>query len=506
MNGDARLRHWFHPLLISAMIGCIAVAAADLMRFANPAWSRAYFVAGCVLAALEASHSYRVIKARDLRWGELRRFRSAEILTLLILLKIGSFVGDSWGSVLAEIAAWPSQPLRILDPETTIASLLALTSWLLSTLTIRDLERLDDPPEYYLDQPPPGEAIASRFLGGGAMLLAIVGVTRWILESPLNQGRTLLSRLALNVLIYFLLGFVLLGQVRYTTLRRQWRSHETKVSEKLTGRWVRCSFILLGLAAIAALLLPTGYTMGLLEAVASLLGLFEYIAQLVVLLVAIAAWLLTFLLPPGGEMPPLPLEPEDAEITLPAVANWIEVLRSLLFWAVALGAAFYVAHNYLRDYPEILRALLSLGPIRALRALLVGIWRRLTGLATAIGERVPRRLSLRRHVGTQQLREPFRFLRLGALSPRERTLYYFLSILRRAGRQGFPRRCSQTPYEYDATLEPHLPFAQQEMDALTQAFVETRYSAHAFDREREKQVRVHWKRVKEAVRALKRGG
>ncbi len=504
MRRDARLRHWFHPLLISAMIGCIAVAATDLIRLIIPTWSRTYFVAGCVLAALEASGSYWVIKARNLRWGDLRRFRLTEILTILILLKIGSFVGDSWGSVLAEIAAWPSQPLGILDPKTVIASFLALASWLLSTLTIRDLERLDDPPEYYSDESPPGEAIANRFLGGGAVLLAIIGITHRILESLPNQSHPPLPRLAFNVLIYFLLGFVLLGQVRYATLRRQWRTNETKVSEKLTSRWVRYSFMLLGLAAIAAFLIPTGHTMGLLELVASLSVLFKYVAQLIALLVAIAVWPLTFLLPSDSEAPPPPPEPEDIEMILPAAANWIEVLRSLLFWAAALGAAFYVARNYLRDYPEVLRALLSLGPIRALRALLAGLWRRLAGMAAAIGERVPRRLSLRRRPGPKQPREPFRFLRLGALSPRERTLYYYLSVLRRAGRQGFPRRHSQTPYEYDDTLAPHLPQARQEMDQLTEDFVEARYSPHPIDREREREVRTRWKRVRDAVRALKR--
>jgi hypothetical protein len=150
-----------------------------------------------------------------------------------------------------------------------------------------------------------------------------------------------------------------------------------------------------------------------------------------------------------------------------------------------------------------LEALTTLGPIRALRDFLLALWRRLIGLAEAAGERIPRRLSLLR--ARRGLAEaPFRFFRLGALSPRERVLYYYLSILRRADQQGFPRQRTQTPYEYEGTLAPHLIQAQQEMSLLTQAFVEARYSRHTFERQQARRVRLDWQRVKAALQALKR--
>ena len=100
---------------------------------------------------------------------------------------------------------------------------------------------------------------------------------------------------------------------------------------------------------------------------------------------------------------------------------------------------------------------------------------------------------------------PFHFLRLSALSARERILYYYLSVLRRAERQGLPRRRTQTPYEYDATLSPNLPSAQQELASLTQAFVEARYSPHTVDARQTRQVHTYWQQVKAALRALRDG-
>jgi hypothetical protein len=156
----------------------------------------------------------------------------------------------------------------------------------------------------------------------------------------------------------------------------------------------------------------------------------------------------------------------------------------------------------LRDRPELLEALVSLRPIRAIRDLLANLWRRLTRLAGAIAERASGQLSWRRtHQKPPEM--PFRLFRLGALSPRERILYYYLSILRRAGQLGFPRRRSQTPYEYGQAMVPHLEGAEREMATLTQSFIEARYSQHLFDRMQDRQVRARWRQVKAALRALK---
>jgi hypothetical protein len=318
--------------------------------------------------------------------------------------------------------------------------------------------------------------------------------------------------LVLNALVYFLLGLVMLGQMHFTRLHQQWQAQEIKVAEGLTGRWARYSLAFIGLAALLAFLLPTGYTMGLLDAVSIILQILAYGVTLLFTLLLYPfgwlAWLISRLfgheqLPPQAEILPPQLPQREPPAPGGAGPDWLEILRSLIFWVAALGMLFYVIRSYLRDRPELLQALLSQRPIRALRDFLIALWRRLVGLAEAAGERFPRGISLRR-ARPKLPKTPFRFFRLGALSPRERILYYYLSIVERARRQGYPRRSSETPYEYEATLGPKLPEAQQEMTSLTQAFVEARYSRRAFDREQDRRVRVIWKRVRAALQALKR--
>lgn len=512
MKRNPWLENVFRPLMVAGMVGCLAFALVDALRLFNPGWNGAYLVVVCVLATLEACYSYRLIQTQDLRGKELRRFRIVEFVMFFIIIKAASYVGDAWTDVLLNVRSWPSNPLNLFDVETLAIFALAFGLWWLATQTIRDLERIQDPPEYHRDETPPREVLAQRFFWGGGAILLVTGFTRVGIANLLNLQRPSVSGLVLNVLIYFFLGLVMLGQVQFTYLRTYWNRRKIKVGAQLTKRWVRYSLIFVGLAALVAFVLPTGYSIGLLEIVATLLRSLQLalsvIAQLFMFILSIPILLLLMLLPPSRRpqyTPPVIEIQERASENASAAGGlgWFEILRSLVFWAVTVGVVVYVIRTYLRDHPDILQSLRSVGIIRVLFDFMSAVWDRLTGLAWAVGERLPRRF-FRRRARSKVAPSLFRFFRLGALSPRERTLYYYLSILRRAGQQGYPRRRSQTPHEYDATLEPHLPYSKQDMAALTQDFVKARYSQHPIDREQEKEVRTRWQKVKEALRTLRR--
>jgi hypothetical protein len=502
----------FRPLAVGVMVGCIALSLTDLIRLFFPTWNGTLLIGGCVLSALEAHYSYRLIRSKGIRGSDVVRFRVIEIAMIFVLVKAGSYVGDRWIDILADIRSWPYDPLNILlDFETIIAFLLAFLSWLASTQTTRDLEQIGEPPERTLYYTFPQARLSNRFFSGGIVLLIVAGIARLGIANLLDMSHPSVPGMVLNVLVYFLLGLTMLGQTHFTRLYRLWQAQEIQVAEGLTSRWTRYSLILIGLAALIAFLLPTSYTFGLLEVASTIIYILGYIITMIVVFLSILlglllmpfAWLLGQE-PSRESVPQLPqLSPE---ITPPASSSaapdWWEILRSLLFWAAALGMVIYVIRSYLHDRPELLAALTALKPIRLLRDFLVALWRRWTGLAEAVNERFPRRL--RRRVRPESTEMPFRLFRLGALSPRERILYYYLSTLQRASRLGLPRRRAQTPNEYDATLGPHLDQAQQEMTQLTQAFVEARYSRHTFDREQDRQVRTRWQQVKAALRALRR--
>ena len=187
--------------------------------------------------------------------------------------------------------------------------------------------------------------------------------------------------------------------------------------------------------------------------------------------------------------------------------SWLEIVWPLVFWAVLLGVVFYVIRSYLHDRPELREALGAQRPVQALRRVWAALRRWLRNwfarLGHTVGERLPWRSSRRRMADRTSIWPPLRLFRLGALSPRERVLYYYLSVVRRAGKQGLPRQTHQTPEEYSLALKSRLPNAYEDLEDLTQAFIEARYSQHKIEPGLDLSTRASWERVKAALRALR---
>jgi len=508
MNRAPWLETLFRPLVVGVMVGCVALSVAALVRLFSPTWSATYFFLSCVLAALEAHYSYRLIQSGSVDYVDVWKFRATELALFFLLLKIGSTIGERWVDVWADIRTWPREPLNIIDAETMVAFVLVLLSWHASTQTARALERLDEPGELDRHALLPMQSLVTLFFWGGGVLLIVSGLTRVGLAYLLNLRRPSVPGLVLNVLVYFVLGVVMLGQVRFVSLRKEWRAQKIDIARELASRWVRYSLLFIGLAALLAFLLPTGYTVGLFDALSGVLKwivvISEFVTAVIFFLFSLVAWLLAQLFRsttgPRPQLDPGTFQPPQAGTG--STFGWLEVLRTLFFWAVALGVAFYVLYGYLRDHPEIWQALRRFSPISALYRLWMALRRWLGRWPQAIRERLPQRSPRRR--AARPSSAPARFLWPIALSPRERVLYYYLSVLRRARRKGFPRGAPQTPFEYSEVLKPNLPQGQQEMDGLTQSFVEARYSAHGVEPDRARRVRVFWQRVKAALRMLDR--
>jgi hypothetical protein len=109
-------------------------------------------------------------------------------------------------------------------------------------------------------------------------------------------------------------------------------------------------------------LLPTGYTVSLLDAVATIIQFLGHIGTLLFTLLTLPfAWLFSLLSNLFGTERPLPqaklwppqISPREPVVPGGGALDWFKILRSLLFWAVALGMLFCVIRSYLRDRPEL---------------------------------------------------------------------------------------------------------------------------------------------------------
>lgn len=505
-------RNVFRPVAIAAMAGCVALALVELAAMVAGGRSSGYLVIVSVVAALEACYSYRLVERRRLRGTDALRFRAIEIALLLVLVKLGSFVGSSWQSVAAELRGWPAQPRSIVTVGDVLASIMVLGVWLSATATMRDLDRIAEPVSWRRDSSRFARSVTARFFWGGALLMIAAGLTRIGISAVLELERPPVPRLVGNVLTYFLVGLAMLGQMHLSRLRRQWQAQGIEASEGVSRRWVGYSAALIGLAVFLALIIPIGYAGGLLETGATIVNALMYaltiIAWLVSTLVSLLLWFISGLfesLLGRGALRRPPLRPVPRRNVAPQVAvpltipPWLEVARTAVFWAATLALVGYVVWSYLRDHPEILEALRELQLVAALRALLAHLRRQYAAAVTAV-----RRLASEDEGERQSASAGIRAPRLLSRSPRQRILHYYLNTLHRASRVGIPRVRDQTPYEYGHVLSSRLPEARQDLASLTDAFVEARYSQHSFDAGQEGRARTWWQAIRRALGAMGR--
>src|SRR5262245_12354023 len=109
--------NFFRPVLIVIMIMCLNIAIVNLVRVVNPAWSGTFFLVGMLLTTIEAIYSYRVLQ-RYLKQGiSTLRYRLAEAVVLILILKILYFMGRPLAAVGQEIQALWQAPLIFFNNE-----------------------------------------------------------------------------------------------------------------------------------------------------------------------------------------------------------------------------------------------------------------------------------------------------------------------------------------------------------------------------------------------------
>ncbi len=506
--------NFFRPLLITIMIMCINISLVNMVRLVNPTWRGIYFLLGMFITTVEAIYSYRVLKHYKSRGISVFRYRLAEATVLVLILKLLSFMDKSLAYISAHLQTVWQTPTAFFDLEFYMLLTLALIAWLAATNTIADWDALYDP---YSDNTGPLDNLAARFFWGGGILLVISGVTQWValegVSSLVNWQRPSSGGIIFNVLIYFVLGLVLLSQVNLTTLLVRWRIQKITVAPGLVKQWAKYGVVFLGLVALVAFLLPTRYTLGFLATAAVvvnfLINIFVFIFQLLLFLITLPfSWLLSFLDATPQEPRAIPRATPPPLLDPPAGAAtpWLDILRSLIFWLATLAIIGFMVKSYLDDHPELIAQLKRLKPIGLLLNLLWQVWQQLKKWTNAGLEKLPKRLGkiAAPGPGAAAIAQPWRWLWLKNLSPREQILGYYLNILNRAGKEGFRRQEHQTPFEYEPNLSQSMPAVQSEIQDVTHIFVRARYSTAEFNQEQAQQVKEEWQQIRKALRQGKR--
>jgi FtsH-binding integral membrane protein len=473
------------PVIVLILIELIVLAGVRAWDAFAPTTNMSYLVIACPLICLEGLYSARLMRAQKLQASDLIMFRVVELLALGVVLKLVAAFSTS--DILLN--------LPVFDARIAFGAAIAAMFWYSMLDTAYDFKELDNP------SPPtigtntyisPVDRLTRRFFAGGLLLFA-GGVVSTRIGQP--------TQLVAVFIAYFVIGFILLPSLRFQTEWQRWQMLGIKTRDTMLVPWVRAGLVLVALACIVALLLPTDFGLGLFSTLQSML---LFVMMLVEFVIGLVLWLISLplrLLFPNLASTPAPFAQPPVSLPMSQTTPTANPLLDLLPKLLLLGLVAYIVVSYFRDHPEFWAMLKKLQIIRFFVSIWQSAWRGTRTLTKDWHIRLPELTLPFRRRGIRS-DKPVRLLRFNALSARERILYFYLSTIRRAEEQGLQRAPIQTPQEYNAVLKPALPEVNDELDKLTEAFVEARYSLHPIALDQSRQVQSNWKRIQQALRAL----
>jgi hypothetical protein len=518
------IENLLRPVMIAGMLVCQATPIVLLMEALARApdgsklWNGTYFLIFAFLASLEGILSERMLQRRRITGWAYLGSRAAELLILLLLLKLLNYIPLGLNYLRTDAMLWATNPYHFISNRDFFMGLLFVPLWVGSLYMARMVQALDvedheeappadkTSPEYYMWLTRP--RISSRrqerltwlsesFLWGGILIL--VTSTGLYLLAP-SVGAP-----AVAILLYFALAVTLLSQARFSVTNASWQAQGISVQPGIGRRWLLWVAIFIIGVALLALLLPTTYTMGPLRV---LLGLISIVYTVLTFVLGLLMFLLTLPLlwlfpkmeqPPQPEMGPLGFPPPD-----PGAAGgswpWLEILASGIFWIVVLAIVVFALRRFLKDRWSILsgRDDLQVTWWGRILAWLRDLWRRWRGW----GQDLQQRLSggrVKREEAASPVARISRFFFPGRLPPRALICYFYLSTTRRASQAGRSREPGETPYEYQSTLDRQFPELEPDLEGLTDAFVKARYSQRPVEAGDAAAIKPLWQRIKAAL-------
>jgi hypothetical protein len=518
------------PLLITTMLTALIAGPLIVLQLIMPAtpWKVLIFVS--FLLILQTIYTTLWLKRASQRTLNRSAYRAAEFLIFIVLLRLLAWtITSSWPTPeMWELFLF--EPLTFfIDGFFLVGILVLFVVWQLAIQTTHLFGKLAiDQAEaaYYadvfgkhkLDTRPDitdrGQLISSflhQWLIGGMVVVVCAALSTFDLlaqpaagQSLFNLARLPLPRqMLLALVIYFLAGFALLSQGKLALMNARWLINDVQKNERLERSWYRFSLGLLGLVALVAAFLPLGSTIALGQIVGAVV---QGIMAVVSFLFALLIGLLSLLFPAANqalESETLPSEPmvmptPPAQVT--DASETIQMIGSSAFWTAAIVLTVLAFLFFVRERG----VSLNKDTWRLWWTAVTQWWHNLrqnTARQIAAAQKaIQNRRRQRPESIIDRLRPRRRLIRLNALSPRDQLRYFYLSTVERAGQRGVPRQKSETPLEFAQDLKENWPDAEVDVEKVTAAFLQARYSPQPIAPEQVNPIKAHWQQLRARLR------
>jgi hypothetical protein len=518
---------WNTALVV--MGACLGAGLAALVGFIYPGGYAGVLPWLALFISIETLYS-RAVGRRVTRTFQQRfLYTASEWIIIAILLKFVILASNGFATLANEAQRWLADFYNfIFEPAFLLSMITLAVVWLAVRVMAGDLAPLAMDERKLLRQMQATEergglgalrdTFASHVIAGGiglALTLALATLVRQI--APAAQGAPV-PGLALPV--YFAVSLMLLGHTRVRAATNTWTIEGVEIEQGLSTRWAGFGLALIIGIALLALLLAAGNPLTLFESLSTavrsiLLGLIYLVTMLWMLLIfafQFIAYALFYILsllfgttPPAPPQmptsPPPPMAPaENASFNFP----WGSALLVGLGIAAVLGALYYLVSRRLALGDEMRNAG---GLVGLLRQRLAVFWLWLKGILARPAALLQ---NLRRDASVPAASAVNPRMAGGRVNLRNMTAsaivrYYYGLLLQRGAQSGVPRNPAQTPSEYAQMLDQRAPDAAQDVEQLTQTFIEARYSTHDLSDQQAAAVREWFTHIRHSLRARRKG-
>ncbi len=519
---NERVSFFVNHTLVILMLASASLTVVQLLQRLDLNYHSYYLPVVTVFVSLESIISSKVVRRKsDLNVYDLTYYFIEAIILMFLIKGLLYILGV--GSFFQDLSMWQVDFFTYFFTDEFIFVLIfSAVIWILARSFASDLFELEvdeaiykgvEIEAYPSDRGATNKRLMTRVFGVGFVMVFITALVfidiqnLWANQGPPRSG-------TLNVVFYFILALILLSQTHFARMRWVWAWEHVPIGPGMARRWVLYSLIFLLVVGSIAFLLPTRYTLGLLTTLNyivnllyNLISIFFYL--LFTPLIMLIGWIMSKIMGQAEstvEKTPQLLPPLEQQNQTPI--PWLEILKSILFWAVLVGIVGYAFYQYFHQNQELVKKISGFPLISWLARFakwlrnLVGGWNE--KIENAVQAQIRR---FRTRLAAQQSSLPLSFINLRRLSPRRRVLFFYLAMVRRGGETGIQRQPSQTPYEYAQSLKTGIPpenNVEPDINALTESFVEARYTPHEISEEHAGVVRRYWERLRSALRKIRK--
>ena len=538
-RSDRFTRRVLRPVLIAALATSVAVAVLVIARIITPDLPWLGLVPLCFLAALEGTYTAAWLNNPDSHGVDRGIYRVTELLLLLVVARVYSWVLFGGGiPTPVEMRLFLTAPVSILTTAGFVTTaVVTLVAWWLGVSFGRLFARLevsvyelgfytlsqaeqkakaDDRPIHVARDTLQNQYLSTWLYVGMAMILLAALSTFEVNQLATVNHLFDIVRLGLTpamlyaLMVYFLTGLWLLSHARLLRMNARWLIDGVSKDATLERGWQRSALLVVVTIALGAAFLPIGSTLAISQILQIGLAGFGYLVSRVFALFAFLFASVLMALTSNAEQLPtdqppiLPTPTPPLTPTPPPTPNPVlTMVITSAFWTIMIALVVAAFLFFLRERGYRFNAQQARAQVQSVAGWLRERWMQLTGRARrARRELAARWRAARAGPPAASPTGPARprFIRLGALSPRDQVRYYYLALVRRASERGVARRDSQTPLEYGRHLAEAWPEADEDLSALTDAFLEARYSPQPIERTAAGAIRERWNRVKARLR------